>query len=83
MDSAAASSGLEVECSIAWASLGVPAGSPLTLHASAASGISLPGHVRDNTDPIDTQYAVAALTTDPPPKDFTRAAHFLLMDRVA
>ncbi len=27
--------------------------------------------------------AVAALTTDPPPKDFTRAAHFVLMDRVA
>ena len=27
--------------------------------------------------------AVAALTTDVPPKDFTRAEHFVLMDRVA
>ncbi|MDX1622317.1 MAG: nitroreductase family deazaflavin-dependent oxidoreductase [Nitriliruptorales bacterium] len=27
--------------------------------------------------------AVAALTADAPPKDFTRAEHFVLMDRVA
>ena len=54
------------------------------LHAGEAT-LLVDGEVIDLAGPrlVPVEEAVAALTADAPPKDFTRAEHFVLMDRVA
>lgn len=46
--------GIAMEASIAWATLGVPAGTPMFIHPALTSNTNLPAGIQDNTDLLDT-----------------------------
>lgn len=48
------SNGIAMECSMTWASLGVPSGTPLFIHPALSSNTNLPAGIQDNTDNLDT-----------------------------
>lgn len=55
---------LEVEVRVAWSSLSLSPGSPLLFHASVSNGTNIPKNVRDNTDPLSTQYTEVSIEPD-------------------
>jgi PKD repeat protein len=54
--------GIRFEASVTWATLGVPAGTPMFIHPSLSSNQNIPGGVLDNCNPIDTQLPALVLT---------------------
>src|SRR5207244_4244297 len=54
--------GIRFEMSVAWATLGVPAGTPLFIHPSLSSNTNLPSGVLDNANVIDTRLVAVGLT---------------------
>lgn len=54
--------GIALEASVSWATLGVPAGTPMFIQSSLAASLNLPTGIQDNADRLDT-FLVGVLLT--------------------